>query len=68
MKYSELQIGMNFNIKSEDYPHEQTQGQISELYLSQSKQVCVQFNDSLDTYTQGHEFEYLPKCLDYLKV
>ena len=66
MRYSDLQIGMNFNIKSEDYPHEETKGKIIALGLTQNKSVFVQFDDTLDTYTQGREAEHLPKCLHYL--
>ena len=67
MKYSDLRIGMPFNIFSEDNIQEFSEGDISKIYTINGN-IAVQFNDTLDTFTMGKPSEVLPNCLYYKGV
>lgn len=67
MLYSDLRVGMNFDIFSEDYPQEFTNGDIQSIDTINGY-LAIQFNDILTNYTMGKPNEVLPNCLYYTGV
>ena len=67
MNYSDLKIGMLFNIHSEDHPVIESNGHIVDLGRTKNDFIYAQFDDELLTYTQGQKFEILPNCFFLIK-